>query len=84
MHGLVVRGQAALLAEPLVAFGALKVLARVEVGVEPSQTHITPVPCVASCSCSPRSSPCDDDIATETKVNLFASLFVSVALSCSS
>jgi hypothetical protein len=59
MHGLVVRGQVALQAEPLVAFGALKVLARLAfvnasfvvaqrpVVVEPSQTHIALRPVVA-------------------------------------
>jgi hypothetical protein len=52
MHGLVVHGQVVLVAELLVAFGALKVLARlafvnasfvvaeISQGVEPSQTHI--------------------------------------------
>ncbi len=59
MHGLVVPRQSALVAEPLVAFGALKVLARLAVVnaslvvaqlgvvVEPSQTNITLRPVLA-------------------------------------
>ena len=59
MHGLVVHAQVALLAELLVAFGALKVLARLAfvnasfvvaqlvLRTEPSQTHIALRPVVA-------------------------------------
>jgi hypothetical protein len=59
MHGVVVHVQVALLAEPLVALGALKVLARLALvnasfveaqlvhRTEPSQTHIALRPVLA-------------------------------------